>query len=70
MSRWPAALPEAVRSSMQSAVEPGLSCAATAIPPPAAEAVLRLLARGAASRHTAATRVNDTSSRSHMVGQG
>ena len=29
--------------------------------------MLRLLAKGAASRHTAATRVNDTSSRSHLV---
>ncbi|KAL4429576.1 hypothetical protein ABPG77_008625 [Micractinium sp. CCAP 211/92] len=31
------------------------------------EEVLRLLLRGAASRHTAATRLNDTSSRSHML---
>jgi hypothetical protein len=37
--------------------------------PPAADDVLRLLSRGAASRHTAATRLNDTSSRSHMVMQ-
>ena len=35
---------------------------------PAAAAVLRLLARGVAARHTAATRTNDVSSRSHMVG--
>lgn len=31
------------------------------------EEVLRLLLRGAESRHTAATRLNDTSSRSHML---
>ncbi len=36
-------------------------------PSPAVEEVLRLLLRGAASRHTAATRLNDTSSRSHML---
>lgn len=40
--------------------------AATA-PAPAVEEVLRLLVRGAASRHTATTRLNDTSSRSHML---
>lgn len=51
---------------------PGLASQSLPLPSPlpAAEAVLRLLARGAASRHTAATRVNDTSSRSHMVRGG
>jgi hypothetical protein len=44
-----------------------IPCCWASTRPPAAADVLRLLSSGAAHRHTAATRVNDTSSRSHMV---
>ncbi|EFN54214.1 hypothetical protein CHLNCDRAFT_10962, partial [Chlorella variabilis] len=44
-----------------------LECSLRFQPPCAAGDVLRLLTKGAAYRHTATTKMNDTSSRSHMV---